>query len=154
MKKGLVLVAMCTVMLFSAMSSAVAQNQDNEYKETLNKMMTLSGALFSAKTMVPQMVTMMKQQAPSVPQTFWDGFVSKWETKFADRMVELYVPIYQKYLTLEDLKQIVAFYESPVGKKLGTSTPAMTMEGMQLGQKLGMEMVTELQQELDARGNK
>ena len=57
-----------------------------------------------------------------------------------------------KYLTLDDLKKIVAFYESPVGKKLGASTPAMMAEGMQIGQKLGMEIATELQQELQAQG--
>jgi len=50
------------------------------------------------------------------------------------------------------LKKIVAFYESPVGKKLGASTPAMMAEGMQIGQKLGMEIATELQQELQAQG--
>ena len=63
-------------------------------------------------------------------------------------------PVYQKYLTLDDLKKIVAFYETPVGKKLGVSTPAMMTEGMQIGQQLGMEIANELQKDLDAQGNK
>ena len=83
---------------------------------------------------------------------FWDGFQKKWEGKFGSKLAELYAPVYQKYLTLDDLKKIVAFYESPVGKKLGASTPAMMAEGMQIGQKLGMEIATELQQELQAQG--
>lgn len=56
---------------------------------------------------------------------------------FSDNLVKVYVPIYQKHLTLDDLKKIVAFYESPVGKKLGAVTPAITMEGMTAGQQLG-----------------
>lgn len=68
-------------------------------------------------------------------------------------MTELYIPIYQKYLTIDDLKQIIAFYESPVGKKLASVTPAMTAEGMQLGQQLGMEIATQIQKELKAKEN-
>lgn len=35
---------------------------------------------------------------------------------FSDNLVKVYVPIYQKHLTLDDLKKIVAFYRSPVGR--------------------------------------
>lgn len=152
MKKGLVLVVMCVAMLFAAAPSVSAQAPSDEYKATLEKMLELSGSMASAKAMVPQMIAMLKQQSPSA--SFWDGFQKKWEGKFGNKLAELYAPVYQKYLTLDDLKKIVAFYESPVGKKLGASTPAMMAEGMQIGQKLGMEIATELQQELQAQGNK
>ena len=133
MKKGLVLILICVAMLFAAAPSALAQVPSDEYKATLEKMLELSGAMASAKTMVPQMVSMLKQQS-SASASFWDGFQKKWEGKFGSRLAELYAPVYQKYLTLDDLKKIVAFYESPVGKKLGASTPAMMTEGMQIGQ--------------------
>jgi len=145
---------MCGAALFAAVPSVSAQSQDNEYQETLGKMMSMSGALSSVKAMVPQMVAMMKQSSPNVPESFWNGFIEKWQTKAGDKLVVLYTPVYQKYLTLDDLKKVIEFYESPVGKKLGTATPAMTTEGMQLGQQLGMEIATELQTELNARGNK
>lgn len=127
---------------------------NDEYKATLEKMLELSGSMASAKAMVPQMIAMLKQQSPSASTAFWDGFQKKWETKFGSKLAELYAPVYQKYLTLDDLKKIVAFYETPVGKKLGASTPAMMTEGMQIGQQLGMEIATELQKDLDAQGNK
>ena len=148
MKKGLVLILICVAMLFAAAPSALAQVPSDEYKATLEKMLELSGAMASAKTMV---VSMLKQQS-SASASFWDGFQKKWEGKFGSRLAELYAPVYQKYLTLDDLKKIVAFYESPVGKKLGASTPAMMTEGMQIGQKMGMEIAAELQQELQAQG--
>ncbi|WP_291529473.1 DUF2059 domain-containing protein [Bacteroides sp. UBA939] len=154
MRKGLVLVAMCVGMLFVAAPSVSAQEVDNEYKTVLEKMLEVSGSIASAQAMVPQMIAMLKQQSPSVSTSFWDEFQKKWEAKFGSRLAELYTPIYQKYLTLDDLKGVIAFYESPVGKKLSTSTPAMMAESMQLGQQLGMEIATELQQELEARGNK
>ena len=152
MRKGLFLVAVSMIMLFATATSVYAQSDNNnEYRATLEKMMNLSGALEVSKTMVPQMVSMMKQASPGTADAFWDDFAAKWKTKFADRMVELYVPIYQKYLTIDDLKDLIAFYETPIGKKLAEATPKMTVEGMQLGQKIGMEMATELQNELKAQ---
>lgn len=154
MKKGLVLVVICVAMSFVAVPSASAQALSNEYKVTLEKLLEVSGSMASAKAMVPQMISILKQQSPSTSSSFWEGFQKNWEGKFGSRLAELYTPIYQKYLTLDDLKKIIAFYESPVGKKLGTSTPAMMTEGMQMGQQLGMEIATELEQELQAQGNK
>lgn len=151
MKKGLVLIAMCMAVLLVAAPSASAQVPSSEYKAMVEKMLELSGSMASAKAMMPQMIAMLKQQSPSVPASFWDGFQKKWDAKFGNKLAELYAPAYQKYLTLDDLKKIIAFYESPVGKKLGASTPAMMAEGMQIGQKLGMEIAAELQQELQAR---
>ncbi len=117
-------------------------------------MLLLSGGLATVDTMVPQIIGMMKQQSPSVSEATWNAVMEKAKQFFSDNLVKVYVPIYQKHLTLDDLKKIVAFYESPVGKKLGAVTPAITMEGMTAGQQLGMELVTLIQRELDAHGNK
>ena len=73
MKKGLVLVVMCVAMLFAAAPSASAQAPSDEYKATLEKMLELSGSMASAKAMVPQMISMLKQQS-SASASFWDGF--------------------------------------------------------------------------------
>lgn len=154
MRKSLFLLVMSIAMLAAGPVFAQESAEDVAYKEELSKMMKLSGTLAASENMVPQMVEMIKQSAPNVPTAFWDEFVAKWKKKMVDKVVELYVPIYKKYLTLDDLKKIVAFYESPVGKKLGEATPKMTMEGMQLGQKLGMEIVNEIQKELEAKGYK
>ena len=152
MKKSLLSVALCVMTLLIGISPVSAQGQNKEYQETLHKMLLLSGGLATVDTMVPQIIGMMKQQSPSVSEATWNAVMEK--QFFSDNLVKVYVPIYQKHLTLDDLKKIVAFYESPVGKKLGAVTPAITMEGMTAGQQLGMELVTLIQRELDAHGNK
>ena len=73
MRKGLVLVVMCVAMLFAAAPSASAQAPSDEYKATLEKMLELSGSMASAKAMVPQMISMLKQQS-SASVSFWDAF--------------------------------------------------------------------------------
>lgn len=48
-----------------------------------------------------------------------------------DGVVEMYVPIYHKYYTLEELTQICAFWETPLGRKMARVTPLVAQEGMQ-----------------------
>lgn len=152
MRKSMFWVVLCIAMLFVTAPSVSAQDQNQEYKEVLAKMMTLSGAMASTDAMLSQISTMMKQTSPNVPNTYWESFSAKFKEIIGNKLVEMYVPIYQKYLTLDDLKQIVAFYESPIGQKLGVATPLMAVEGMKIGQKLGMEIVTELQNDLKEKG--
>lgn len=139
--------------LFAALTPVAAQ--DDVYHRELKKMLDKSGALASADVIMAQLIPMMKQVTiKDTPADFWDAFQAKWNGKTRDKLVDIYVPIYRKYLTLADLKQIVAFYESPVGRKLAAATPAMTTEGMQAGQQLGMEIAQEMIKEMQELGYK
>lgn len=148
MKKLLFIAAMCVAMLSIQPTVLYAQNTDGKYKEALYKVLDKSGGLEAVKQMIPQLVSMMKQQAASQPDTFWEDFTKRWTQQFIDKMVERYTPIYSKYLTLEDLESIQAFYDTPIGKKMYAATPAITKEGMQMGQQLGMEIGQQMQSEI------
>ena len=145
------LVLLCGALALLALE---VRAQTPEYTAKMTRMLELSGSDAVMKELPKQMIGMMKQQSPSVSEATWNAVMEKAKQFFSDNLVKVYVPIYQKHLTLDDLKKIVAFYESPVGKKLGAATPAITMEGMTAGQQLGMELVTLIQRELDAHGNK
>lgn len=153
MKSTLISLGIFVLFLTLPIVSTSAQSQDHAYKQTLKTMMTTSGAIQTSESLLTQIITMMKQNASGVADSFWNDFAEQYKEKFQNRLTELYALIYQKYLTIDDLKQIIAFYESPVGKKLASATPAMTAEGMQLGQQLGMEIATQMQKELKAKEN-
>lgn len=146
--KNLFLICLGAVLL----GTATVHAQDAQYRATLEKMMQVSGSLEAGSKVVAQIATYFKQNMPEVPEAYWDKFVAKWNMQAETLLVDIYVPIYQKYLTLEDLDAILAFYESPVGKKLAGSTPAITSEGMQAGQLLGQQLVQEVMQELSNEG--
>ena len=143
------------ILLFSTTISVSAQNTVTpEYKEAINKMMKLSGALAVVDVMVPQMTKAFKPLAPNAPDSFWETFEKTCKTKFLTGMIEIYAPLYVKYFTLDDINELIAFYQTPIGKKLGDVTPKITAEGMQAGQKLGMEIAGDLQKEIEAGGYK
>lgn len=52
------------------------------------------------------------------------------ETFKPDDMVREIIPVYEKYLSVEDLRGILAFYRSPVGQKLLHVQPQLTKDAM------------------------
>ena len=77
-------------------------------------------------------------------EAYWKDFASKWTRKIEDKVMEVYAPIYQQHMTLDELKKVVAFYESPAGRKLGETATAVATESMPMIQQLSMEMVQEM----------
>jgi uncharacterized protein len=69
--------------------------------------------------------------------------------RFEDLISDM-IPVYQKYLTKEDLEGVIAFYSSPVGQRLLDKTPAMTTEAM----KISMERMEKVMPEIMAKMQK
>ncbi|MDT0644280.1 DUF2059 domain-containing protein [Zunongwangia sp. F363] len=58
-------------------------------------------------------------------------------------MDDLYTQIAQVYVenfTEEEIDEILAFYDTPVGKKMVETTPELTKKGMEIGQQWGMKL--------------
>ncbi len=58
------------------------------------------------------------------------------------------VPLYARTYTAEELKQITAFYRSPVGAKMLASMPKLMTEGMQIGQQVVMRRIGPIMQKM------
>ena len=52
------------------------------------------------------------------------------EVKIAEIVEQLYYKLYPKYFSNEELKQLIAFYKSPLGKKVLTVMPSLTADIM------------------------
>jgi uncharacterized protein len=74
---------------------------------------------------------------PNVPPTFWDEFQKEIDP---NKLTEMCIPPYEKHLSHDDVKELIKFYESPVGQKLVKVQPQIMQECMQIGQKWGEEI--------------
>jgi uncharacterized protein len=61
------------------------------------------------------------------------------------------VPIYQKYYTRPEMDAILAFYESPAGRKMMTTMPAMMGEIMQVVNARMQPVINDLMREMRER---
>lgn len=145
-------VIVCVIALFTLTFPVSAQttNATDEYKETLKKIMELSGAAATTDDLYPKMLSVMKLNAPGKDDAYWNEFAKGWKEKIENRVIEICTPAYKKHLTLEDLKAVAAFYESPVGRKYKESSLAVMREAMPLlVQELQTGMFKELRPDMD-----
>ena len=95
--------------------------------------------------MLDVIIPQFKQLVPGIPDAFWAKFKEKMNL---NEYILACVPAYSKYYTHDEIKQLIKFYESPLGKRMVEVTPLISQETMAIGQKwgekLGQDIVNEL----------
>jgi hypothetical protein len=67
----------------------------------------------------------------------FDRFASVFSERFAERidldalLEAVYVPLYDRYFEENELREIVAFYRTPTGRKMITVLPGLTQDGLE-----------------------
>jgi hypothetical protein len=127
MKKLLVAVAFAFV-------THVGFAQDEAFKKDVLRVIEMSGAtnqMKSAKNQILQMVPKEKQAA------FIVEFDSTLPSLY-DKLATIYMEEYSK----EDIKAMIAFYESPVGKKINEKSGVILEKSQAAGQEWGQGLQT------------
>lgn len=127
--------------------------QTDNYAEKLKTMFEVSGNSSSYKMAIDQMLGMFKQQAAAVPADEWAILEEKLRGTSLDDLIDMLVPVYQKQLTVDDLDALIAFYNTPIGKKYASKIPDITMETMTISQQWGMQIGQEIQTLIMEKGN-
>lgn len=65
-----------------------------------------------------------------------------------DAMIDEMVPLYANHYTVAEIRQLTAFYQSPVGRKMMAISPTLAAEGMAIGQRVMMPRVGKLMQDM------
>ena len=127
-----------------------AQSIDTDMK----KFFEVSGTEASFKNIISLMMDNFKNTPAfaSIPSEFWDDFSKEAQLSYQELQVEL-GEIYKKHFTSEEIKQFIAFYESPIGKKFVQEQPLIQSESYMIssewGKKLGEKVVRKIQEKKD-----
>lgn len=117
--------------------------------EPVYELMDLVGSKDQMAQMSDQMVTMITSANPAL-EPFQDE-ISVWTNKYFtwDAMKEDMAVIYRKYFTDDEIKKLIEFYKTPVGKKAINVMPQLFQEGSQIGMQIAQEHQAELQETLE-----
>lgn len=131
-------------------SLVVAEELTEEKKQLIDEMLGFNGVketgLIMGRMFSNQISNVIKKNKPNVKLEILE-MVEEEANKVIEEMLfsksginVLMYPIYHKYLSLEELKAVVAFYKTPAGRKLLSVTPEITQEAMIAGQKFGKSL--------------
>lgn len=142
MRKLLVLVAACAMLL----SSALAQQSDANAPATREDIERYLAVINSHQMMTDMMKAMSKpmhqlvheqylKEKDKLPAGFEEQTDKMLDGMFKDmpfdEMMQATVPVYQKHFTKGDVDALVAFYSTPTGQKVLHELPAIMGEAMQ-----------------------
>lgn len=145
MKRIFITLAISFLVLFSSFSQ-----ERSKYSDVLLEMFQVSGGEASYQVVTSQMIQMFKEEYVDIPKEHWENLEKEFlKTSMVDLSIML-EPVYQKYLSLSDLKEVIAFYNTPVGKKFSEKSPLIVQESMQIGQEWGKKIAEKLIRNLDA----
>ncbi|MDI9311356.1 MAG: DUF2059 domain-containing protein [Limnohabitans sp.] len=118
---------------FVIFNFSLCYSQSEIKKEKILKLIEVTGANKLGYQIFDNIINMIKDKNPLAEE-----FISeiKKEVK-PEGLTELYIPIYDKYYTEEDVDNLIKFYQSPTGKKVTSVMPEMLNDSMEAGKKWG-----------------
>lgn len=144
--KKLLLLALITIVTCISVAHAEISK---EKRKQVEKMIRLTGMEKLMDQIKTQLISGMKTQSKNLPEGFWEKFEQKLDV---NGLLEKLIPVYDKYYTVEDLKAINAFYESPVGQRMLSTLPQVMQESMKIGKEwggdIGQQAAHEAEEEL------
>jgi uncharacterized protein len=127
------------------------------------ELIKITGATALFNPLVPGVVEQAKllflQQNPGLGKDL-NEVAAKLREKYASRLTELtthVASLYAQRFTEAELKQLVKFYQSPLGKKLQTQQPEIVDSSMKYAQdwanNLSDKVIAEMREEMKKRGH-
>jgi hypothetical protein len=138
------------IFLVCAITAVVALSVYGQTKQQdIIRLLDITNAKMQAAQMFDLMLPNLKATAPDAPLTFWTMFRSKLDV---NSLVDSLVPIYDRHFLHDDIKELIRFYESSVGKKLLDVTPRITQESYHIGEEFGEKLASDVLNELKMQG--
>ena len=145
--KRTILAGLAVLCLLAA--NPLQAQEANTKEQDIRKLMELTGATELADQIMDQMIVALDQEGTD--KTFWDSLRAEIDTQ---ELLRKTMPIYDKHFTHDDIKGLIAFYQTPLGSKLIEKLPAITQESMTIGMEWGEEVAGKVIAKLEERKQK
>jgi hypothetical protein len=146
---------LCTLMIVVAFGQMTAVRASEEtHRQAAESLLSLMDMDKLMSESIDQMLEMQVKQNPAIGQ-FKDEmkkFLSKYMSWAA--MKDDMVKIYASEFTEQELKELLAFYQTPLGRKTVAKMPKLMAKGAELGQQRVQEHLPELQKAIQEQATK
>jgi hypothetical protein len=140
---------------------ASAEDMSPDKRADIEQLMRVTGALKIGKQMseafVSNMTQAIKASRPDVPNRMYDILAEEVNKVIGEQMVakggflEMTILIYDKHFTHADIKGLLSFYQTELGKKTIKALPHIMEESMKAGQLWGQALGPIIQERIIER---
>ncbi|MGM0634851.1 MAG: DUF2059 domain-containing protein [Bacteroidota bacterium] len=83
-----------------------------------------------------------------IPEENKEAFMKEIDSVFDEMKAEM-VTLQMEYFTHKEIKEILKFYDTKVGKKMREVQPTLTKKGMEIGQRMAPKMMPIVQKYME-----
>ena len=131
-------------------SAATPADKDQAAKRAeIRQLIELTGAANVSADALRQIISPLRSGFPQVPDEFWDTFIKEVRS---EELIDLVIPIYDKYYTRAEIHDLTTFYKSPVGQKTIKVLPKLSAEAIDAGQEWGRMVADRAMRKLHDKG--
>jgi len=144
--------ALCLIFLLQYLPFVYADvkpNTDAEYVKTLNILFDVSGSNELYRTTIKQLLTALREQHPDISEEKWAAIEKNFTEPSLNELTNMLVPVYKKYFTIDDLKEIIKFYNSPAGRKFSQNLLPLTQDMLVVGNEWGRKIGQKFAERID-----
>ena len=132
--------------------SALAEKKvDPEKEKAIRKLIALTHA---ERTMLEGMkvgLAAQKKAQPEIPDAFWEEFIKR-ATDNIGEFVTILVGVHDRHYTKDQIDQMIAFFETPLGRMMAEKQPAVALETVGAAERWGMKMGMQVMMDLTEKG--
>ena len=111
---------------------------NDELTTAIKKLIEVTNGMNTSKTLMKGSLESQRKLNTNVPDEFYDRMLAAVESGQVNGYIEnIVVKIYRQKFTLEEVNQVVKFYDSPVGKKMAVESPIIANSAREEGEKVG-----------------
>lgn len=131
------------LILILLIASITSFAQDSARIKNIQQLLEITGSAKLGLQVMNSIIDSYKKSYPKLENnnSFWSDFQKEFT---AGEMINRIIPVYEKYYTDDDIKQLIQFYQSPVGKKVIATMPGVMQESMHIGEMWGKEVSDKL----------
>jgi hypothetical protein len=111
----------------------------------IRKLTRLMGADKMANQLVEQLMAALKQNYPKVSEARWKKIRKK---ASVNSFLNEVAKVYDRHLTHSEVRDLMAFFMSPVGRKFVSIQPKLFQESMEIGNRWGQRVTEQITKEL------
>lgn len=145
------LAGMMVTSVAGAQAPSVKNPGDSVKAALIHDLLTRTRAVEQAMAMLDASIAAQRGVPSRIPAIFWDRFQARAHARQAE-LESMIAAVYDRHFTADDLRQMLAFYDTPVGKKLLATLPTVTQESMAAGREWGGKLGAAVGEELTAEG--
>lgn len=121
--------------------------------EDVKRLVEATGVVERELRSLEPLLTRMREQSPQIPEKVWQEVQAEFRNVFTrETIIEMYAPVYSRHFAPGEIRRLLAFYKSPLGKKLVAETPMIELEVFVNGMQRGINIGEKIRELLKSRG--